>query len=183
MAAPTLDGAPRSARWFLFAEGVLLIALGAAAMAFPILAGIATAVLFGWILIAAGAVGLFGAFTSRPRVHFWWSLFSAALAIIAGLVAAFLPLAGAVTLVVVIAVWLALDGVASLMIGLDLRRGRSRSWGWSIVSGLVDWALAAALLFLGPVGDVVVVGIIVGVDLIIGGAALLLLGAAARSQA
>ena len=52
-------------------------------MAFPILAGIATAVLFGWILIAAGAVGLFGAFTSRPRVHFWWSLFSAALAIIA----------------------------------------------------------------------------------------------------
>ena len=183
MTSAAIDNPPRSLPWFLIVEGLLVVALGVAAVIFPVMAGVAAAVLFGWILIAVGAVGLVGAFTSRPRVHFGWSLVSAVLAIAAGLVTALIPLAGVMTLVVVIAVWLALDGVSSLMIGLDLRRAHARSWGWPIVSAVVDWALAAVLIFLNLVGDAVFVGIVVGIDLMLGGATVVMLGVAARKAA
>ena len=174
-----------ASRWsgasgFIVAEGVLLIVLGLAAVAFPIVAGVAAAVFFGWVLFVSGLVGLFGAFRSKPHLHFRWSIVSSLLAIVAGLVVALFPLTGVITLVVVIAAWLALDGASALMIGLDLKRSGGRAWGWSIASAAVDWILAACLLLLGPVGGAVVVGIIVGIDLALGGVSLVMLGRAAR---
>src|SRR5580700_7222111 len=77
MSSAAIDNPPRSLPWFLIVEGLLVVALGVAAVVFPVMAGVAAAVLFGWILIAVGAVGLVGAFSSRPRVHFGWSLVSA----------------------------------------------------------------------------------------------------------
>jgi uncharacterized membrane protein HdeD (DUF308 family) len=168
---------------YVVAEGVLLSLLGLAAIAFPIVASIATAVLFGWILIASGVVGLVGTIKSKPHLHFGWSLVSSVLTIVAGLVVAFYPLSGVITLVVVVAAWLALDGVSALMIGLDLKRTGGRAWGWSIASAAVDWILAACLLLLGPIGGAVAVGIIVGIDLALGGASLVMLGFAGRSAA
>lgn len=47
---------PRSASVFALIEGGLLVLFGLAALCFPALAGIATAVLFGWILIASGVL-------------------------------------------------------------------------------------------------------------------------------
>jgi uncharacterized membrane protein HdeD (DUF308 family) len=128
-------------------------------------------------------VGLLGTLMSKPHLHFGWSLVSSALTIVAGLVVAFYPLSGVITLVVVVAAWLALDGVSALMIGLDLRRSGGRAWGWSIASAAVDWILAACLLLLGPIGGAVAVGIIVGIDLVLGGASLIMLGFAGRSAA
>jgi uncharacterized membrane protein HdeD (DUF308 family) len=165
---------------YLVAEGVLLILVGIAAIVFPAVAGIAAAVLFGWILIISGIGGLISAFSTRPHLHFAWSLASSILAIVAGLVAALFPFAGVTALVIVIAAWLALDGVTSLMIGLDLRRSGRRSWGWPIVSAIVDWILTIAVLLLSPIGGLLLVGVIVGVDLIFGGLALLALGGALR---
>ncbi|HEV2366104.1 MAG TPA: DUF308 domain-containing protein [Caulobacteraceae bacterium] len=175
---PGLAAAARgSPRWLVIIEGVILIALGVAAVVFPIFASLFAAVLLGWILLVSGIVGLIGAFAHRPHVHLGWSIVSAALAIVAGVFIAFFPLTGVITLVIVLAAWLFLDGVSSVMIGLDQRRSGSRSWGWWLASAVVDWILAGALLFLNPIGDIVVVGIIVGVDLFFGGLALLIIGA------
>ena len=168
---------------FIVAEGVILIILGLVAVVFPIIAGVAAAVLFGWILFVSGLVGLVSAFRSRPHLHFQWSMVSAVLAIVAGLIVAVFPLTGVITLVVVIAAWLALDGASSWMIGLGLRRAGAPAWGWSIASAVADWILAIALLLMGPVGGAVVVGVVVGIDLALGGISLVMLGRAARSAA
>ena len=170
-------GRPASARWLFVAEGALLIVLGAAAVLFPILAGVATATLFGWILTASGVFGLISAFSTRPHMHFWWSLVSSVLAIVAGVVVAFSPVAGALTLIWVIAFWLAFDGASTLMLALDRRRAGAPSWGWLVISAIADWVLAAALLFLSPVSGtaaVALIGIVVGIDLFLGGLALVL---------
>jgi uncharacterized membrane protein HdeD (DUF308 family) len=177
------DNQAKTASMFLLGEGVLLVLLGLAAIAFPTLAGVATAVLLGWILMASGVVGLVSTFTGKNHVHFWWSLISSILAIAAGLVVAFHPLAGAVALVIVIAAWLTLDGVSTLMIALDQRRSQRRSWGWLFASALVDWLLAGALLFLSPIAGLLAIGFIVGIDLVFGGVALLMIGAAMRRPA
>lgn len=176
-------GSTKTASGFLFAEGALLILFGVAAIAFPALAGIATAVLLGWILTATGIAGLVGAFTSKPHVHFLWSLISSGLAIAAGLAIAFHPIAGATVLIIVIAAWLMLDGVSTLMIALDLRRAGRRWWGWLVASAVVDWLFAFMMFFLSPVGGLLAVGVIVGIDLVLGGLALLTIGLALRRSA
>lgn len=180
---PGEAGIPRSASAFALFEGVLLVLFGLAALCFPAFAGIATAVLFGWILIASGVAGLAGAFAGSGYAHFWWSLFSSVLAIVAGLLMAFHPFAGAMVLVLVIAAWLFLDGISSLMIALDLRRSSKPSWGWLAVSAIVDWLLAVSILFLSPVASLFAVGLVVGIDLIVGGAAHIGIGWGLRGSA
>jgi membrane protein HdeD len=177
------QGPTKTASTFLFVEGGVLAALGVAAMAYPVLAGVATAVLLGWILTASGIAGLVGAFTSKPHVHFRWSLISSILAIAAGLTLATRPFAGATVFIIVIAAWLALDGVSTLMIARDLHGSGRKLWGWLVASAIVDWLFALMMLFLSPVGDIVAVGVIVGIDLILGGVALLTIGLALRRSA
>ena len=159
-------------------EGAALIALGIGAVLFPAMAGAAAGAVFGWILVVIGVLGLASAFSARPHIHFGWSLASAILAIVAGLIVALFPLAGIAVLVVAIAAWLILDGVSSLQIGLGFRRAGARHWVWPVASAIVDWVLAAFVLTVGPFGGAVFVGVVVGVDLILGGAALLTLGRA-----
>jgi uncharacterized membrane protein HdeD (DUF308 family) len=177
-----LEGAEsaKTASIFVFAEGILLVLFGLAALCFPAFAGIATAVLFGWILMASGIAGLLATFSAKNHVQFWWSLLSSILAIVAGLIVAFHPFTGALVLVVVIAAWLALDGVSSLMIALDLRRTQRRAWGWLVGSAVFDWLLALFLLFLSPVASLFMVGLIIGIDLVFGGLVLLTIAAAVR---
>lgn len=176
--AYTLDepGVLRSAHVFALTEGVLLLLCGLAALCFPAFAGIATSVLFGWILIASGVTGLVVTLVRSGYTHVGWSLFSSALAIVAGLLIAFDPFAGAMVVTAVIAAWLFLDGISSFMIALDLRRSRRPTWGWLIVSAITDWLLAAVIFFLNPVASLLVVGLIVGIDLCVAGIALLGLG-------
>jgi uncharacterized membrane protein HdeD (DUF308 family) len=172
------DAAPSG---FLFVEGVLLLLFGLAAVVFPIFASIAAAVLLGWLLIATGIAGLIGAFSARPHLHFGWSLVSSVVSIIAGLLAAFYPLAGVLALVLLIAAWLVLDGVSSMMIALDQRRSGGKTWGWTALSAVMDWLLAIGVFVFAPLGGPVIVGIVVGVSLIFGGGALLMVGTRAAS--
>jgi uncharacterized membrane protein HdeD (DUF308 family) len=174
---PSSSSAPPG---FLFVEGGVFVLFGLAAIAFPIFASFAAAVLLGWILIACGVAGLFGAFSARPHLHFGWSLVSSIVAIVAGLIVAFDPLAGVLSLVIVLAAWLVLDGVSSMMIALNLRGAGARSWGWSAFSAIVDWVLAAGIFLLAPRGGALIVGLIVGIDLLMGGVALLMIGASLR---
>jgi len=44
------------------------------------------------------------------------------------------------------------------------------------VSAIADWVLAGCAIALGPVGGAVLVGVIVGIDLVLGGVALLAVG-------
>lgn len=173
--AAVVPDARRASTW-LTVEGVLLILCGLAAVVFPVLAGVAVGVLFAWILIILGVAGLVGALQSKPHVHFGWSLASAILAILAGLIIAFVPLAGTTALVLVIAAWLILDGASSMMLGLHLKKAGRKGWGWPVASAIADWVLAACAIALGPLGGAVLVGIIVGIDLMLGGIALMTVG-------
>lgn len=175
---PLATAAPdtRRASTWLTVEGVLLILCGIAAVVFPAFAGVAVGVLFAWILIILGIAGLIGALQSKPHVHFGWSLASAILAIVAGLIIAFVPLAGTTALVLVIAAWLILDGASSMMLGLHLKKAGRKGWGWPVASAIADWVLAACAIALGPLGGAVLIGIIVGIDLMLGGLALLTVG-------
>jgi uncharacterized membrane protein HdeD (DUF308 family) len=160
-------------------EGVLLILLGIAAVAMPLMAGIAATLVFAWILILTGMIGLISAFAGRAHAHLGWSLASAIIALVIGVILLVYPLAGAVALTIVIGAYLLLDGVTLIGLALDHRRRGLGPWGWLLVSGLIDVVLAAFIFFMNVIGSAVFVGVVVGISLIFAGIALLLIQRAA----
>jgi uncharacterized membrane protein HdeD (DUF308 family) len=168
---------------WLTVEGVLLIVLGLFSLVSPLFAGIAVAVIFGWLLVMVGIMGLVAAFAGRDHAHMGWSLASAAIALVIGLVLVFDPLVAAEILTILIGAYLALDGISLIGFGLDQRKRGTRAWGWMLGAGVLDLLLAAILLSLGGIGPTVLVGVVVGVDLIVAGVALLLVHRADRRGA
>jgi uncharacterized membrane protein HdeD (DUF308 family) len=173
----TRTATPRSAATILIIEGVVLALLGIGALLLPVLASLAVAILVGWVLVASGLMGVASAFTTRPHVHFWSSLISGLVAVIAGAIALVFPPAAIVGLTVVIAVWLGIDGVNAFVAAGHARKDHGGASLWLMAAGVVDWILAAVLVFLPAMGEAVALGVIVGVDLLFGGFALIGMGA------
>jgi uncharacterized membrane protein HdeD (DUF308 family) len=78
-------------------------------------------------------------------------------------------------------VFLVIEGVASIMYALEHRRELSGRWGMMLISGVVDLFLAG-LIFLGlPATAAWAIGLLVGINLVFGGAALIAMAVHARS--
>ena len=159
--------------WKLFLiEGIVLMLLGAAAILVPALASLAVAIFLGWLFLIGGVVGAVTTLTARRAPGFWWSLLSAAITIIAGLLLIGWPLGGAISLTVVLAAFLIADGIATMLFAYEHRRHLSGRWGWLFLNGMIDLLLAAIIIWLLPLAAVWVLGLIIGIDFIFGGASL-----------
>ena len=129
--------------WVLFlVEGVVLLVLGATAVVLPPIATLAVTILFGWLFLVSGIVGLITTFWMRHAPGFWWSLISAVLAIVVGGLLLASPLIGAFSLTLLLIAFFIVEGAASIMFAFDHRRELSGQWGWMLVSGIIDLALA-----------------------------------------
>jgi uncharacterized membrane protein HdeD (DUF308 family) len=169
-------------RWFLF-EGIVLMLLWFAAIAIPPLATFAVEILIGWLLLASGAVGLFTTLRMRNAPGFWWSLLSALVGIAAGVVLLAWPVSGAVSLTLILTVFLFLEGFASIMIALQHRHGFAARWAMLLFSGIVDIILAG-IIFAGLPGTAAwAIGLLVGINLVFGGTALVSMALHARGGA
>ncbi|HEX5507062.1 MAG TPA: HdeD family acid-resistance protein [Pseudolabrys sp.] len=167
--------------WILFLiEGVVLVVLGATAIALPPLATIAATIIIGWLFLVSGVMGLLTTFWMRQAPGFWWSLISAVLGIVVGLLLLASPLRGALSLTIVLVAFFIIEGVASIMFALDHKRELSGRWGWMLASGVVDLILSA-LIFAGlPSTAAWAIGLLVGINLVFGGSALIAMALHAR---
>lgn len=170
--------------WVLFlVEGVVLLVLGATAVVLPAIATLAVTILFGWLFLVSGIVGLMTSFWMRHAPGFWWSLLSAVLGIVVGAMLLGSPLTGAFSLTLVLISFFLIEGAVSIMFALDHKRELSGQWGWMLMSGIVDLALAV-MIFTGlPSTAVWAVGLLVGINMIFGGCALIAMALHARKTA
>ena len=156
---------------FYLTEGVILLVLGLLAILVPPIATISVTIVIGAVFFASGVAGLVSTFSGRRAPGFWWSLISAVLGIVVGLLLLVRPIAGAVSLTLVLIAFFIAEGIFSILFGVAQRRHVS-TWGWMVASGVVDLALAGILLT-GLPGDAAwALGLLVGINLIFGGAAL-----------
>jgi uncharacterized membrane protein HdeD (DUF308 family) len=170
--------------WVLFlVEGVVLVVLGATAIALPLLATLAATIIIGWLFLVSGVVGLFTTFMMRQAPGFWWSLVSAALGTVVGLMLLARPISGAFSLTIVLVVFFVIEGVASIMFALDHKRELSGKWGWMLVSGIVDLVLAAFVFAGLPSTAAWAIGLMVGINMVFGGSALIAMALHARNAA
>ena len=164
-------------------EGIVLLILGLFAIVIPVVATIAVEVFIGWVLLVSGVVGLISTFRMRNAPGFGWSLLSAVIAIAAGVILLAWPLSGVLSLTLILTAFLTIEGVASIMMALTHRHGFSARWALLLVSGLVDLFLAALILLNLPGTAAWAIGLLVGINLVFGGSALISMALQARSLA
>ena len=165
---------------FLF-EGILLAILGLAAIIVPQLARLAITIFLGWIFLIAGIGGLIITFWARQMPGFWWSLISAALAVLAGLILLARPVQGVLTLTIVVGAYFLAEGVATIMYALEHRRELSGRWSWLLVAGLMDILISFIIIAGLPGSAEWALGLLVGINLLFGGATLIGMALAARN--
>ena len=163
-------------------EGILLVILGLAAMIVPPLASLAVTIFLGWMFLISGIAGLVLTFWARQMPGFWWSLISAALAVVAGMILLARPMQAVLTLTIVVGAYFLAEGVATIMYALEHRKELSERWSWLLVSGLMD-ILIAFLIIAGLPGSAEwAIGLLVGINLVFGGATLIGMALAARKS-
>ena len=167
---------------FLF-EGILLAILGLAAIIVPQLASLAITIFLGWIFLIAGIGGLIITFWARQMPGFWWSLISAALAVLAGLILLARPVQGVLTLTIVVGAYFLAEGAATIMYALEHRRELSGRWSWLLVAGLMDILISFIIIAGLPGSAEWALGLLVGINLLFGGATLIGMALAARNAA
>jgi uncharacterized membrane protein HdeD (DUF308 family) len=168
--------------WKLFlTEGIILVILGILAILLPPLATIAVTILIGWLFLISGVAGLITTFGARHAPGFWWSLLSALLGIAAGAVLLLWPLSGAISLTLLLIVFFIIEGVLSIMYAIEHKRELTGQWGWMLVSGIIDLVLAAMIWAGLPSTAAWALGLLVGINMLFGGSAMIAMAMHARS--
>jgi uncharacterized membrane protein HdeD (DUF308 family) len=166
---------------FYLVEGIVLVALGAAAIIIPPIATLTVTIFLGWLFLISGVVGLVTTFRMREAPGFWWSLVSGILAIAVGVMLIVWPVSGAASLTLVLIAFFLIEGIASIMFALDHRKELSGTWGWMLASGIVDLLLGGIILAGFPISAAWAIGLLVGINLTFGGVALIAMALQART--
>jgi uncharacterized membrane protein HdeD (DUF308 family) len=191
------ESAAKSTRehWVLFLiEGVALILLGLLAIAVPSIANENVTGILGWLFLLSGATGLVTTYWARQAPGLLWSLVSAVLAIFVGVVlienksqdlyGGLLgwPFHDAGPLRLILLLFFLIEGGASIMFAIEHRRHFSTRWAFMFASGVVDIVLASIIIFALPGTSAWTLGLLVGINMIFGGSALLATGLHARTE-
>jgi uncharacterized membrane protein HdeD (DUF308 family) len=178
-----VSGAIRQHSTFFLVEGIVLLVLGVLAIMLPPFATLTVTIIFGWIFLVSGLIGWVTTLGARGAPGFWWSLLSAVLATAAGLLLLIQPAGGALSLTLLLIAFFVIEGVVSILYALEHRRELSGRWEWMLVSGLIDLVLAG-IIYAGLPGTAAwALGVLVGVNLIFGGIALIAMALHARRSA
>lgn len=167
---------------FLF-QGVVMVILGILAVAWPAVATIAVDLYVGWLFLISGLVELVAMFSARDVPAFFWTLLTAALAIAAGVLLIWKPMEGALSLTIVLTAFFFAEGIFQIVGSFSYRDVIPGSWGWMLASGISDLILAGLLLVYWPVSAAWALGLIVGINLITSGVAIVTTAFEARNIA
>lgn len=163
--------------WFL-ALGILLVVVGMAAIAFPLVSTIAAKIALGWILLIAGIGEVVHSFYVKRWAGFFWNLLIGLLYVAVGIWLAFFPLTGILSLTIVLAALFIADGIMEIAMGFRVRP--HEGWGWLVFSGII--AIAAGLLIVLnlPSSAVWALGLVAGVRLLVSGWSFIFLAMSGR---
>ena len=173
-----------SAHWGLMLfQGAIMVILGLVAIIWPATATIAVDIFAGWLFLISGGVGLVAIFSADNVPAFLWSLITAALSIVVGVLLIWKPVEGAVSLTFVLIAFFIAEGIFQIATSMAYRDVMPSSWGWMLVSGISDLVLAAIIILGLPMSAAWALGLIVGINLITSGWAIVMTALAGRSVA
>jgi len=162
-----LTTSTRFSSWSIFL-GVLLILTALAAITLPFFAGIAASVFFGWLLMVGGIAHLVYAWSERGAGAVLWQILIGIVYLVASIYMLVLPVAGVVTLTLVLSFYILFEGLFELVVYFRLRSLRGTVW--FLVDGVIS-LLLAALIFCQWPSSSWAIGTLVGISLLLSGIA------------
>jgi uncharacterized membrane protein HdeD (DUF308 family) len=163
------DASLSTYRGWSIALGILLLIAGFLAILAPFFAGIAASIFFGWLILFAGVAHLVYAWSQRGTGAKLWQILIGLVYMVAALYLLLLPVAGVVALTLVLAFYIAIEGIFELVIFSLLRELRGSVW--FLIDGLVSLLLAGFIVFHWPSSSLWAVGTLVGVSMLFSGIA------------
>jgi uncharacterized membrane protein HdeD (DUF308 family) len=163
--------------WFVI-PGLILILCGFFALLAPFASTLALALLLGGAAGVAGLVQIVHAFGAKAWRGFFLSLLLGLIYAACGTVLWLNPVAGALAVTMVIAIFLIAAGIGEIGLGLKIRP--EAGWVWLIVSGVVALVGGLWLLMRMPLAGFFAPGIFLGIALIFEGVAFVSIGVTGR---
>jgi uncharacterized membrane protein HdeD (DUF308 family) len=161
--------------WVLVLQGVLGIAVGVIAIAYPDIALVTLALLYGaWAIVTGVTTLAIGWRVASDRGRSLPFLVTGAVSLIAGVIAILLPGVTIITLALLVGAWLGVAGVMEIYTAWRIRDEISNEW-ILIAVGVLRLAAGALILYQPVIGAVVTVALFATWS-ILGGAAALVLG-------
>jgi uncharacterized membrane protein HdeD (DUF308 family) len=161
--------------WFL-ALGILLIIGGTLAIIYDVAATLLSVLFFGWLLIIVGAIEAVQSFWQARWGGFFLHLVVGILAVVVGSHLVSAPMAGALVLTLVMAIYFIVIGVVRAISAIAMR---FPGWGWVLLSGVITFILGIMIRNQWPATGLWVIGLFIGIDLIFSGWAYVMLSLAA----
>jgi uncharacterized membrane protein HdeD (DUF308 family) len=160
----------------VLAYGLLLLLIALIVIANPLVAGVATGLLIGVVLVIYGIAAIASGWTSLSQRARWVEVLLGLLALIAGIFAILNPVAGALSLVWAIGAWLVISGGFQIAFALKARMDR----GWRLFLGVLDVVLGLILLFSNPATGLAFLAVIIMISLVVRGVFLIMLAMSLR---
>jgi uncharacterized membrane protein HdeD (DUF308 family) len=162
--------------WFVLLGG-LLIVLGMAAMGASVVMTLATMVLTGWLMIGGGIFQAIHAFSCKQWNGFFLDLLAGILYVVVGFLIVANPGATAVTLTLLISMFLIFGGIFRIVASIA---GRFPNWIWVLLHGAISLMLGIAIWRQWPLSGLWVIGLFAGIDMVLNGFSLIMLALAAK---
>jgi len=162
------------------AWGILMFACGILAIALPLASSIGIAIILAWLILFAGVWHLIYAFQSRRIGAVLWQILLALLYGSIGLYLLMNPLLGVLSLTLVLATFLLIEGFLEIILYFQLRHLRHS--GWILFDGIVTLILGVLIWAQWPSSAVWVIGTLVGISLIFSGISRFMLALAVRNH-
>lgn len=172
--AAGLDDLHDSWGWVLLL-GIGLVITGAICILAASTATLVTVLAFGWLLLVGAVISLVHAVQARAGGSFFLHLMSVLLRGVTGFLLVRYPLAGAVSLTLVLASFFIVGGVFRAVGCAALQLPR---WGWGALSGFISVALGIVVLLQLPTLSIWFIGFAIGVDMVFEGVGVAAMGLA-----
>ena len=163
-------------RWLL-GLGTAMTLLGIAAVAMSILTTLMTIIFLGALMIVCGALQIAHAITIHRRSGFPLDLTAGLVYLIAGVVISFHPAATALAFALILSLFLVAAGVFRIFGGIW---GNGAFRGRQLFYGALNLLLAYVIWHDWPVAGLSLIGLIIGLELLVGGLAVVMLGLQVR---
>jgi uncharacterized membrane protein HdeD (DUF308 family) len=164
--------------WFLV-FGIALLLLGIVAVVRSATATIVSMVFFGWLLLLACGIEIAQAIVVGHWAGFFYHLMAAILFGVTGFLLVTRPVLSAEVLTMLMAAFFLIGGlfqaIASVWVMLP-------GWGWHLADGVITFVLGLLVLAQWPASGLWVIGLFIGIDLIVYGAAWIALALSLRAM-
>jgi len=175
------DTAPLRAKWgWIVALGVVYLLAGFVALGSVVMATVASVLVVGAMMIIAGVAEVFSAFQIKSWGKFLLWVLLGVLYIIAGFVTFENPLLAAALLTLILGASLLASGVMRVFLAFSMKR--ETPWIWVLLSSVITLLLGLLILAHWPVSSLYILGLFLGIDLVMAGAAWVGLGFGLRGK-